>query len=161
IELLAVGFPAHLDQPQLVVRQGAAGVAVLESERWAGPLGEELRGALSAGLTSRLRTQDVAGLARPAHQPVLRIRVEIRRLDVWPGDMVRLKADWSLEFGNEATEARLVCDGRFESPVPGGYPESVLGQQRVIAALAERIAADARRWESSRAADRSGSGPQP
>jgi uncharacterized lipoprotein YmbA len=157
IDVLAVGIPAHLDQPQLVVRQGATGVAMLEGERWAGPLSEEMRNALSAGLVSRLKTQDLAGLARPAHKPVLRVKVEVRRFDAWPGDKVRLDADWALGFADEAA-ARLVCGGQFEAPAPGGYPELVAGQQRLIAALAERIAADARRWQRSRAPDCSGSG---
>jgi uncharacterized lipoprotein YmbA len=158
IDVLAVGLPAHLDQPQLVVRQGPAGVALLESERWAGPLGEELRNALSAGLASRLGTQDIAGLARPARRPVLRVKVEIRRLDAWPGDKVQLDADWALGFADEAANARLVCGGQFELPIPDCYSALVVGQQRLIAALAERIAADARRWERSRALECSGNG---
>ncbi|MDR1936322.1 MAG: PqiC family protein [Candidatus Accumulibacter sp.] len=153
IEVLAVGVPAALDQPQLVVRQGLTGVTVLDGERWAGPLGEELRNALSAELASRLETRDAAGLAKPARQPVLRVKVELRRLDAWPGRKVRLDADWALGFAGEAADARLLCGGQFETSAPGGYPELVLGQQRLLAALAERIAADARRWQGSRAAD--------
>ena len=33
-ELLPVGIPAQVDQPELVVRQGGQGMAVLGSERW-------------------------------------------------------------------------------------------------------------------------------
>jgi uncharacterized lipoprotein YmbA len=139
-----------------VVRQGPSGIAVLDGERWAGPLDEELHNALSAELVSRLKTRDAAGLAQPEQQPVLRIKVEVRRLDAWPNDKVRLDADWSLGFTGEPANARLVCGGQFENPVPGAYPELVLGQQRLIAALAERIAADARHWERSRTADCSG-----
>ncbi|EOD8927376.1 PqiC family protein [Pseudomonas aeruginosa] len=153
IDVLAVGIPAQLDQPQLVVRQGPTGIAVLDGERWAGPLGEELRDALSAELVSRLKTRDIAGLARPAHTPVLRLKVQIRRLDAWPGHKADLEADWALGFVDEAANARLVCSGRFETPVRGGYPELVLGQQRNIAALAERIATHARNWERSRTSD--------
>jgi uncharacterized lipoprotein YmbA len=117
-----------------------------------------LRNALSAGLVSRLKTQDLAGLARPAHRPVLRVKVEVRRLDAWPGNKVQLDADWALGFADETANARLVCHGRFEAPTPGGYPELVLGQQRLVDALAKRIADDARRWERSRAPDCQGSG---
>jgi uncharacterized lipoprotein YmbA len=155
IDVLAVGIPAHLDQPQLVVRQGLTAIAVLDGERWAGPLDEELRNALSAELASRLKTRDVAGLATPAHKSVLRLKVQIRRLDAWLDHKVRLDADWALRFTAEGTNAplSLVCSGQFEEPVPGGYPELVLGQQRLIAALAERIATDARNRERSRTAD--------
>jgi uncharacterized lipoprotein YmbA len=155
IDVLAVGIPSHLDQPQLVVRQGLTDIAVLDGERWAGPLGEELRNALSAELVVRLKTQDIAGLATPAHKPVLRLKVQIRRLDAWPDHKARLNADWALKFVDEAANVttRLVCSGQFEEPIPGGYSELVLGQQRLIAALAERIATDVRNWERSRTSD--------
>jgi uncharacterized lipoprotein YmbA len=158
IDVLAVGIPAQLDQPQLVVRQGLNGIAVLDGERWAGPLDEELRNALSAELTYRLKTRDIAGLATPAHQSVLRLKVQIRRLDTWPGHKVRLEADWTLWFANEAT-LQQIGGSQFEEPISGSYPELVLGQQRIIAALAEKIATDARNWERSRTSDCSKNNP--
>lgn len=77
-ELLPVGVPAQVDQPQLVVRQGGQGVAVLDGERWIAPLGDEVRGALSADLARQLHTQDVSGLPAGA-RPVLRIKVDLLR----------------------------------------------------------------------------------
>jgi len=147
IEVLPVGVPAQLDQPQLVVRDGGSRVAVLDGERWAGTLGEELRSALSAALTQRLGTQDIAGLARPAGKPVLRIKLQVRRLDTWPGERAQLQADWSLGFA-DVTGSRWVCGGTFDEAAPGGYAELVQAQQRMVAALAARIATDAREWAS-------------
>ncbi|GHU07556.1 lipoprotein [Betaproteobacteria bacterium] len=160
IDVLDVGIPAHLDRPQLVVRQGPAGIAAPDGERWAGPLNEELRNALSAELVVRLKTQDISGLAAPARKPVLRLKVQIRRLDAWLDHEVRLDADWALGFADEPG-VRLVCSGRFDAPTPGGYPELVLGQQRLIAALAERISADARNWDQGSDARYQVSKPKP
>jgi uncharacterized lipoprotein YmbA len=150
IEVLPVGIPVQLDQPQLVVRQGDSGVAVLDGERWAGPLGDEVRGALSAKLTRRLGTQDIAGLARPSDKQVMRIKLQVRRFDVWPGQRSQLDADWSLGVADEAGNARLACHGQFDAAASGAYPELVQAQQRLIAELAARIAADARAWALSR-----------
>jgi uncharacterized lipoprotein YmbA len=150
IEVLPVGIPVQLDQPQLVVRQGDSGVAVLDGERWAGPLGDEVRAALSAKLTRRLGTQDIAGLARPSDKQVMRIKLQVRRFDVWPGQRSQLDADWSLGVADEAGNARLACHGQFDAAASGGYPELVQAQQRLIAELAARIAADARAWSLSR-----------
>ncbi|MBA5689926.1 PqiC family protein [Rugamonas apoptosis] len=152
IEVLPVGIPVQLDQPQLVVRQGDSSIALLEGERWAGPLDDEVRAALSANLTQRLATQDIAGLARPGDKPVMRIKLQVRRFDIWPGQRAQLDADWSLGLADEAGHARLTCRGRFDMATPGGYPAQVQGQQRLIAALADRIAADARAWSRSRQA---------
>jgi uncharacterized lipoprotein YmbA len=158
IEVLPVGVPVQADQPQLVVRQdgGGSGVAVLDGERWAGPLGDEVRLALSASLTRLLATQDVAGIARPGDRPVMRIKVQVRRFDLWSGHGAQLDADWSLGVADEPANARLACHARLEAPTAGGYQELVQAQQRLIAELANRIAADARAWSLSRHAACSG-----
>lgn len=160
IELLPVGIPEQLDQSQLVVRQGASEVVILEGERWAGPLGDELRSALSAALSSRLGTQDVAGLSNPTNKPVMRIKLQIRRFDAWPGQRVLLFADWSLGLADAAQPGRRLCHGQFEVPAAGGYPELVQAQQQAIADLAVRMAADARGWAGQRQAECSGSLPE-
>lgn len=153
IDVLPVGLPEHLDQQPLVVRQGRGGtVAVLDEERWVGPLGDELRNALSVHLSERLGTQDVSGLASSAEQQVLRVKVQVRRLDAWPGNQVQLEAGWSLGFANNSSKARLVCQGRFNEAAADGYPALVQAQQRAVSALAARIASDARAWGSSQKA---------
>ena len=169
IDVLPVGIPAQLDQPQLIVRQGDSDILMPESERWAAPLADEFREALSAELSRRLVTRDVAGLARPPGYPVIRIKVQVRRFDAWLGQRVELDADWSLEPTADAADtahaantadtagamdaagaatpvrsARLVCGGRFGMPSPGGYPELVRARQQLIARLAARIATEAR-----------------
>ncbi|MGZ5198634.1 MAG: PqiC family protein [Telluria sp.] len=151
IEVLPVGVPVQADQPQLVIRQGgSSSVAVLEGERWAGPLGDEIRAALSASLTRQLLTQDIAGLARPHDSQVMRIKVQVRRFDIWPGQGAQLDADWSLGVADEPGNARLACHARLGAPTAGGYPELVQAQQRLIVELAGRIAADTRAWSLSR-----------
>ncbi|RDJ98433.1 PqiC family protein [Paraburkholderia lacunae] len=149
IEVMPVGIPSNLDQVQLVVRQGTNGVAVLDGERWASPFGDEVRGALSAELTQRLGTQNIAGLPQPSGKPLLRIKLQIRRFDAWPGQRVQLDANWSLGFANDFTNSRLLCSGHFDEPADGGYSGMVTAQQRVIATLAARIDTDARHWVRS------------
>ena len=151
-DVLPVGLPEHLDQQPLVVRQGRGGtVAVLDEERWVGPLGDELRNALSVHLSERLGTQDVSGLASSAEQQVLRVKVQVRRLDAWPGNQVQLEAGWSMGFAQDG-KARLVCQGRFTEPATDGYPGLVQAQQQAVSALAARIASDARNWGRSQQA---------
>jgi hypothetical protein len=150
VEVLPVGLPAQVDQAQLVVREGTSGVAVLDGERWAAPLADDMRAALSAALARGLATQDIAGLARPADSHVMRIKVQVRRFDGWPGRRAQLDADWSLGVAGEAGGVRLTCHAQLDAPAPGGYPELVQAEQGLIAALAARIGADARAWWRSR-----------
>ncbi|MGE8679117.1 MAG: PqiC family protein [Achromobacter marplatensis] len=151
VDVLPVTLPEYLNQPQLVVRQDDSGMlAVLDDERWLGPLDEEIRNALSAQLVDRLGTQDVAGLSLPSDGQVIRVKLQIRRFDAWPGKRVQLEAGWTLGDARIPGSAKLVCHGRFEEPAAAGYPALVQAQQRLIAALAERIGQDATTWSASR-----------
>jgi len=144
INVLPVGISAELDMPQLVVRQGQSGVTVLDGERWASPLGDEVRGALSAHLTTMLSTQDIAGLPQQPHDRVLLIKVQIRRIDAWPGQRVQLVADWELAFANDPRQIRISGSGCFDEAAMAGYPQLTSAYQQAVKALAARIRVDAR-----------------
>src|SRR5664279_886847 len=82
IALEPVRVPAQVDQPQWLVRLPDDSLAVLEQERWASPLGDELRQALLEELAARYGA--IEGRAAAGTQ-VLRIGVELRRFDSIPG----------------------------------------------------------------------------
>ncbi|MGB8601146.1 MAG: PqiC family protein [Rhizomicrobium sp.] len=153
IDVLPVSIPASLDQPQIVVRQSDSTLALLDTERWASSLDDEIRGALSAELTKQLGTQDTAGLFRPASQPLMRIKVQIRQFDAWPGQRVQLNAGWSIIPAEDADKSPLTCFGQFDADAPGEYQDMVLAQRRVVIMLADHIAADARNRGHSPMAD--------
>ncbi|MEI7220695.1 PqiC family protein [Pectobacterium carotovorum] len=151
IDVLPVGVPAQIDTSQLVIRQGDSGAIVLDNDRWLSPLSEEIRTALSADLTQRLNTQDVSGLVRSADTPVVRIHLQVRRFDSWPGQSVTFDADWSLSaVGEENARARLLCRSQFTEQAAGGDTAMLHAQQQVITRLAEQIAATATRWMPDR-----------
>lgn len=142
-ELLPVGVPAQVDQPQLVVREGGQGVALLGSERWIAPLGDEVRSALSADLARALHSADVSGL--PGNdQPLLRIKLDLRRFDSAPGSYALIEAAWSVRLLHGAQPSTLACTSRVSEAVGPGYPALVQGHQRAIARLATQIAGVAR-----------------
>ncbi|WP_313378382.1 PqiC family protein [Achromobacter insolitus] len=161
VELLPVTLPDYLNQPQLVVRQDDNGLlVVVDDERWLGALDEEIRNALSAQLLERSGIQDVAGLSWPNDREVIRVKLQVRRFDAWPGKRVQLDAGWTLGYARESGEARLVCRGRFEAPAAAGYPALVQAQQLLIAALAGRIGQDVTAWSAARKSGRpAGSAP--
>lgn len=150
-ELLPVSVPAQVDQPQLVVRQGGQGMALLGSERWIAPLGDEVRSALSADLARELHSQDVTDL--PGNdQPRLRIRLDLRRFDSQPGSYALIEGAWSVRVLHGSGSAALACTSRISETVGAGYPALVQGHQRAIARLAGQIAAAARSLGGGKAA---------
>jgi uncharacterized lipoprotein YmbA len=140
-ELLPVSVPAQDDQPQLVIRQGGQGVALLDGHRWIAPLGDEIRGALSADLAQALGRPDVSGLA---HQDarVARIKVDVRRFDSQPGGYALLEAAWSVRvLGGDAPGGTLACTSRFNQTVSGsGYDALVQAHQQALGRLADEVA---------------------
>lgn len=149
LDILPIGLPAQIDRQTLVVRQGENGIAILDSERWTAPFADEFRDALSDSLSRHLGTQDVAGLPRAKGDRVLRVKLQVRRLDAWLGQRVQLEADWMLGFTSDPENRPLTCHAQFDIAAPGSYSELVGAQQRAMALLAATIAADARSFANS------------
>ncbi len=145
IDVMPVGLPESLDQPQIVIRKSDSAVVVLEQARWSAPLSQELRSALSSQLSRQLGTQDVAGLSVPAGRDVLRIKVQMRRFEAWPGQHVHLAADWSLAQSSD-TQRRVSCHTELTQPAGADVSDVVQAQQRLVASLADAVAAVAARW---------------
>lgn len=139
IDVLPVAVPAQVDQPQLLVRQSEQRVAVLDNERWAGPLASELRSALAADLVDILGTRDMHGLARSPGTPLYRIQLDIRRFDSWPGRRALIEADWSVR--GDAEHPLATCTSSAAENVEPGYDALVQGHQRALAHVAGDIAA--------------------
>jgi hypothetical protein len=142
-ELLPVSVPTQVDQPQLVVREGGQGVALLGSERWIAPLGDEVRSALSADLVRELHSQDVTGMPS-SDKPMLRIKLDLRRFDSQPGAYALIEGAWSVRLLHGDHPGALACTSRVRESVGSGYPALVQGHQHALAELAGRIAAAAR-----------------
>lgn len=140
-DLQPVNLPAQVDQPQLVVRQGGAGMALVESERWIAPLADEIHGAIASDLANRHGGEDLSELPH-AGRPLVRIKIDLRRFDSQPGRLASLDAAWSLRRQPGDTPA-LACSSRIDEPVGAGYDALVLGHQRALARLAADIATSA------------------
>lgn len=148
-ELLPVTVPAQVDVPQLVVRSGGQGMQLLDGQRWIAPLGDEIRGALSADLARTLGVADLSGLPDNG-APRLRIKLDVRRFESVPGSHARIDAAWSLHRVGDGSQPPLACVSDIDETVGPGYDALVAGHQRALAALATRIAVAARGYEAGR-----------
>ncbi|GLQ87950.1 PqiC family protein [Dyella flagellata] len=137
-ELMPVVVPAQDDVPQLVVRQGGQAVTLLNGERWAAPLADEVRGALAAELALRTHAQDISGTAPTHGKPVLRIKVDLRRFDSAPGNYALIDATWTIR--ELSSQAVLTCSSRVNESAGQGYAGLVAGHQQALATLAGQIA---------------------
>lgn len=143
IELLPVGIPAQVDQPQLVVRQSNDRVDLLEGEQWIGPLGDQIRAALSDDLTQRLGAADVYGLPNAKNKTTYRIKLNVRRFESAPGAYALISAAWSVR-GKDSKQA-LSCTATVRQPVGAGYSALVQGHQQALKQLAANVATSVQR----------------
>ncbi|KGI77777.1 hypothetical protein LF63_0104940 [Oleiagrimonas soli] len=142
IAVLPVTIPAQVDQPQLVVRQSDDRVALLEGEQWIGPLGDQIRAAVSDRLGRDLGAVDVYGLPQADTGTVFRIKLDVRRFESVAGQYAQIDAAWSVrEHGAKgAGGSTMSCASTIKEPVGDGYAALVHGHQQALAALSERIA---------------------
>jgi uncharacterized lipoprotein YmbA len=134
-----VGVPAEVDQVQWLVRTGPGQVALLDNERWAAPLGDELRAAFAEALTHQLAARDVYKAANSAGVPVYRIEIDVRRFESAAAGYALIEADWSVARREAGTGIAMQCHSRVSQPVEPGYAALALGHQRAVAAIAARI----------------------
>jgi len=142
IDVLPVAVPAQVDHAQWVVRQPDGSLLMLEQDRWAASLPDELRGALVDGLAARWGGVDVRSVGAPA-TAVWRVRVDVQRFESVPGREARLEAAWSVSLppSSAVREGRsLVCRDAFAEPV--GQPSVdalAAGHRRNVARLVDAI----------------------
>jgi uncharacterized lipoprotein YmbA len=74
----------------------------------------------------------------------LLVKVQIRRIDAWPGQRVQLVADWQLAFANDPKRIRMSGSGNFDEAALVGYPQLTRAYQQAVQELAARISVDAR-----------------
>ena len=134
IVLEPIRIPAQVDQPQWLVRLPDDSLALLEQERWASPLQDELRQALLEALgAARFAMVEAAGAASP-----WRIRLDVRRFESLPGREARIEGSWLLSSG-EGRRPSLRCDWLYAEPATASMPGLAAAHRRAVARLAEAL----------------------
>jgi len=134
-------IPPQLNRVELMVRTGPADVTLLENERWASPVKDEIKQALWLELQHRLG--GTAG-SRPGLTG-LTLDIDVQQLEAELGQYALLEASWSATFpatGPSSAGARAInCSFQADEKIDVGYAGMVEGYQREIAALADAVVA--------------------
>jgi uncharacterized lipoprotein YmbA len=135
---LRVTLPSLVDRNEWVLRNGT-GVTVLEHERRAAPLADQVTTVLGQDFEQRrpellITSRQVA----PPGVPLIAVSVDIVELSLGAGDAVTLEARWQVV---RTTEGR-VASGRdtFRQTASGDtYPAKARALSACIAQMAERL----------------------
>jgi uncharacterized protein len=141
IDVRVVHAPPQLSRSELMVRSGPTEVTLLENERWASPVKDEIKDALRLELQRRLgrKTGLDPALTR------LTLDVDVQQLEAELGQYALLKASWKATLSTAESPSTAVrptsCTFQAEEAIRHGYAGIVEGYQREIAALADAIVA--------------------
>jgi hypothetical protein len=141
IDVQVVHTPPQLNRAELMIRTGPTEVTLLENERWASPVRDEIKDALRLELQHRLSR--MTGL-RPSFTK-LRLDIDVQHFEAELGKYALLEVSWRATLsatGEPSTGARAAtCTFQADENIHAGYTGMVEGYQREIAALADAIVA--------------------
>ena len=129
--------PVQVDQPQWLVRLPDQSLALLEDERWASPLRDELRAALREQLARRWAVTTAASSADSA--VAWRVDVELLRFESIPAQAAWIDARWTLTPPRGSAGKAVSCGAVLREPVADGSMALAEGHRRAVARLADRI----------------------
>lgn len=124
IQIEALIVPPQVDRPQIVVRQGNTGMAILETDWWGASLVDELRSALQDQMVNNNPQRRVS------------VRLEVQRFDSIPGQYGLLDVKWRLRNGDNIV---MSCRSTLQTPSGPAIEELVAAQQNNVKRLAAQI----------------------
>jgi uncharacterized lipoprotein YmbA len=135
IVLETVRVPAQVDQAQWLVGMPDGTLALLENERWASPLPDELRDALREILMRRFGAIESAAGTSAAR--LWRVRVEVSRFESAPGQ-ARLEVTWTL-FPRNSAGTPLRCLASLQESAAVGMTGIAAAHRRAVGRLGDAI----------------------
>jgi uncharacterized lipoprotein YmbA len=135
VRLEPIRVPAQVDQPQWLVQLGDDSMAVLEQERWASPLRDELQQALMEELIVGQGAIDAR--TQPAPGTVARVAIDVRRFDSLPGREARIQGSWTIT-GSDARNASR-CEWLIREAAPGSFTALAAAHRRAVSRLGAAI----------------------
>lgn len=127
IQIESITVPPQVDRPQIVIRQGNAGLAILETQWWGASLSDELRSALVDQLVNSNPRRKVS------------LRLEVQRFDSIPGQYALIDVKWRLRTFGEGDAASVTCRSTLQTPSGASIDELVVAHQNNVKRLAATI----------------------
>ncbi|MBD9586078.1 membrane integrity-associated transporter subunit PqiC [Pseudomonas sp. PDM03] len=127
IQIESLSVPPQVDRPQIVIRQGNSGLAILETQWWAASLVDELRSAL------------VDQLANSSPQRRVSVRLDVQRFDSIPGQYGLIDVKWRLRNPGEGDSTLITCRSTLQTPSGPSIDDLVVAQQNNVKRLAALI----------------------
>jgi len=143
-----IGLSQVLDRPQIVIRTSLNEIRVVDLERWAEPLKENILNVLVSNLSTLLSTVKVLKFPWNLKSPVdYQIVMDITQFDGMPGGNVILRTRWGIL---SETDDNVLAEGNLDltEPIVGvTIADMVSAQSRLVAKLSHEIAEEIKKLE--------------
>jgi uncharacterized lipoprotein YmbA len=127
IQIEGLTVPPQVDRPQIVVREGNTGMAILETQWWGASLVDELRSALLDQMVNN----------NPKRR--MSVRLDVQRFDSIPGQYGLIDVKWRLRGANGDESVLMSCRSTLQTPSGPSIDELVAAQQNNVKRLAAVI----------------------
>lgn len=127
IRIESISVPPQVDRPQIVIREGNSGVAILETQWWAASLADELKSAL------------VDQLANSHARQAVSLRLEVQRFDSVPGQYALLDVRWRLRLTGGSDRSPLTCRTTLQTPAGPSIDDLVVAHQNNLKRFAALV----------------------
>ena len=142
---LQVTIPSLMDRNEMVLQTSRNGIVILDHERWAAPLADQVSQTLARDIEGRRSDVFVGdrGFDRAAAPPVT-LKVDIVRMSAQRGGRASIEAHWRIVDSSAGVDQ--LGSGSFEAAMIGdGYAAVAQAYSQALSDLAERLAAEVRR----------------
>jgi uncharacterized lipoprotein YmbA len=147
-----IGLSQVLDRPQIIIRTSLNEIRVVDLERWAGPLNENLINVLVSNLSALLSTVKVLKFPWNPKIPVdYQIVMDVTQFDGMPGGNVILRTRWGIL---SEKDDNVLSEGNLDltEPIVGDtIADMVSAQSRLVAKLSHEIAEEIKQLEEKKA----------
>lgn len=152
VEISPISLPDRVDRQEIVVNGADGRVEILEFDRWAGSISNELRLILDQTLWSHLSAMDVYQAPLTAEtagdRPYYRLNIRIVRFDAIAGDQAIVEGAWTAR----RLDSKKLAICRFSAAKPlagqGGADEIASALRLGSQAFANAVAASIERLQN-------------
>jgi uncharacterized lipoprotein YmbA len=142
---LQVTIPSMMDRNEMVLYTSRNGIVILDHERWAAPLSDQVSDTLARDIEGKRGDIFVGdrGFDRAAAPPVT-IKVDIVRMSAQQDGRASIEAHWRIVDSSAGVDE--LGSGAFEAAITGGgYAAIAQAYSQTLSDLAERLAEEMRR----------------
>ncbi len=140
-----IALAEYIDRPNLVIQQGPNQLAVSEDNRWAGDLSASIARVTAANLGREMKTGNVRTYPWQRDEEIdYQVTLDVRQLHSEAEGYAVIEAGWR---AYSLPDRKLKASRTFVDREPlasDGYAAMVAAQSRLLARLAENIAAGLR-----------------